>query len=178
MEKRAIYIVLTQTDTIPARLIRFYTKEPFAHASLALDENLDEMYSFARKGLHNPLNGGFIQEHPDQGVLGRCKNAHCCIYQLMVTPEQYTSIRRVIDDFKRNQDLYNYHFLGILGVILHIPIHIEFSYFCSQFVATVLKQSHIHILNKNCALVRPADFRVNPHLTPVYSGLLADFRAS
>ena len=44
-----IFIVLTQTKTYPARVIRLYTNEPYAHASIAFDENLDEMYSFARR---------------------------------------------------------------------------------------------------------------------------------
>ncbi len=64
-KQRKIYIVLTQTKTYPARAIRLYTNEPYAHASIALDENLDEMYSFARKGLYNPFNAGFIRANCD-----------------------------------------------------------------------------------------------------------------
>ena len=64
-----IYIVLTQTKTYPARAIRLYTQEPYAHASIAFDENLEEMYSFARRGVYNPFNAGFIREDIDKGYL-------------------------------------------------------------------------------------------------------------
>lgn len=176
MRERSVYIVLSQTDTIPARLIRFYTKEPYAHASLALDEELKEMYSFARKGLYNPLNSGFVEEHLDSGVFGRCKTAQCCIYELKITQEQYNHIKQEIDLFKRNQNLYSYNFLGLLGVIFNIPIQTGCTYFCSQFVATILERSDVSILDKHSALVRPVDFRLNPHLTPVYAGLLTEYR--
>lgn len=46
---RYIYIVLLQTGTVPAKLIKFYTRNPYAHASIAFDSNLSEMYSFARR---------------------------------------------------------------------------------------------------------------------------------
>ena len=176
MNERSIYIVLSQTNTLPSRLIRFYTREPYAHASLAMDEELNEMYSFARKGIYNPLNSGFVQEDIDGGVFGRCKSARCCVFELKVTSEQYQLIRDELAVFKRNQDLYSYNFLGILGVIFHIPIRTEFTYFCSQFVATILERSHVEILDRNCALVRPVDFRLNPHLTRIYTGPLADYR--
>ncbi len=175
MQKRSIYIVLSQTNTLPARFIRFYTREPYAHVSLALDEDLDEMYSFARKGIYNPLNGGFVEEHLDQGILGRCKTAKCSVFELRVTQTQYNRIKQEIDLFKRDKNLYSYNFIGLLGVVLHIPITTEFSYFCSQFVATVLQRSHVHILDKESALVRPVDFRVNTHLTPIYTGLLTEY---
>lgn len=176
MNKKSIYIVLSQTNTLPARLIQFYTKEPYAHASLALDEELREMYSFARKGIYNPLNGGFVEEHLDRGILGRCKTAQCCVYELKISEEQYHSIQQEIERFKRNQSRYSYNFIGLLGVVLNIPISTDSTYFCSEFVATVLARSNISILDKHCALVRPIDFRLNPHLTPVYSGLLTQYR--
>ena len=79
-KNRTIYIVLTQTKTYPARAIKLYTKEPFAHASIAFDENLEEMYSFARRGKYNPFNAGFIREYIDRGVFGRFKSTRCSIY--------------------------------------------------------------------------------------------------
>ncbi|MBQ9989121.1 MAG: hypothetical protein IJP30_05245 [Clostridia bacterium] len=56
---RRLYVLLTFTNTLVARGIRMYCKEPYSHVSLAFDENLEEMYSFARKGIYNPFNAGF-----------------------------------------------------------------------------------------------------------------------
>lgn len=178
MKTRSIYIVLSQTGTCPSRLIRFYTREPYAHTSIALDPELNEMYSYARRGLYNPLNAGFVEEHIDSGIFGRCKNTRCSVFELKISEEQYSRLRKQIDLFKENRDLCSYNFLGILGAIFHIPVDREFTYFCSQFVAELLKRSDVRILNKNSALVRPMDFRTNPYLTRVYTGPLSAYRTA
>lgn len=82
---KEIYIVLTQTSTLPSRAIRLYTHEPYAHASIAFDEELMEMYSFARRGIYNPFNAGFIREYIDKGVFGRFESTDCRIYSLRIT---------------------------------------------------------------------------------------------
>ena len=71
---RRIYVLLSRTHTTPARLIRFLTKEPYSHASIALDVELKELYSFARKHIHNPFDCGFIEEDIETGIFGMDKN--------------------------------------------------------------------------------------------------------
>lgn len=45
-----VYTFNIKTSTMPSYFIKKWTKEPYAHTSLALDIELREMYSFARKG--------------------------------------------------------------------------------------------------------------------------------
>ena len=52
-EDYSVYIVLSKTQTLPSRVIKLWTREPYAHTSLAMDVELKEMYSFARKHLQN-----------------------------------------------------------------------------------------------------------------------------
>ena len=59
---RKIYIVLSFTGTILSRIVRFYTRKEYSHVSIALDENLDEMYSFGRLNPYNAFIGGFVHE--------------------------------------------------------------------------------------------------------------------
>lgn len=171
-----IYILLSQTRTYAARLIRFYTGEPYAHASIALDENLDNMYSFARLKTNNPFITGFVEEHIDGGVFGKYTETACSVYQLKVTKEQYINVKHEIEDFKRNKDRYSYNYLGIVGVMVNYPITRKNKYFCSQFVAYLLEKSGINIFNKESALVRPFDIRVCPELKRIYKGTLVDYR--
>jgi len=173
---RIIYIVLTQTRTYPARAIRFYTNEPYAHASLAFDENLNEMYSFARRGLYNPFNAGFIREYIDSGIFGRFESTTCCIYRLRITEEQYKKLRSEIEIFNRNKKAYSYNYLGLIGAAFNIPIRFKNRYFCSQFVAYVLEKSGINIFNKSYVLVKPKDIRLNPYLEEIYRGKLSEYR--
>lgn len=171
-----VYIVLTQTQTYPARAIHFYTNEPYAHASIAFDEDLDEMYSFARRGIWNPFNAGFIEEDINDGIFGKYRSTTCNIYQLKITEKQYIKLREEIEIFKQNKDDYSYNFLGLLAAALNIPIKTKQRYFCSQFVSYVLEQSGIKIFNKNYALVKPRDIRLNPRLKSIYRGKLAEYR--
>jgi hypothetical protein len=171
-----VYIVLSQTRTYPARVIKLYTHEPYAHASIAFDEDLEEMYSFARRGLYNPFNAGFIREHIDKGVFGRFTTTECSIYRLRITNQQYISLRREIDRFNQNKNSYSYNYLGLIGAALNIPIRSKQRYFCSQFVAYVLEQSGIYLFEKTYALVKPRDIRVNPNLETIYQGRLSQYR--
>lgn len=60
---RSIYIVLTFTGTVLATIIKEYTRREFAHVSISLDKELEEMYSFGRLNPYNPFIGGFVHEH-------------------------------------------------------------------------------------------------------------------
>lgn len=64
-----IYVVISQTASIVSRLIRWSTGDPYTHASISLDQNLDEMYSFGRIFPNNPLIGGFVKESPRYGTM-------------------------------------------------------------------------------------------------------------
>ena len=71
MQNKKIYIVLSQTGTWFSRAIKFFTKDPYNHASISLDKELNHMYSFGRKKVNNPLRGGFVREYTDKGVFAK-----------------------------------------------------------------------------------------------------------
>lgn len=79
MEMHKIYIVLSYNNTLPGKLIKFRAKLKFwnrwagdcySHASLATSNKLDNMMSFARKGIKNPFNSGLIKEDINKGMFG------------------------------------------------------------------------------------------------------------
>ena len=177
-ERKYVFLVLSQTSTFPAKMIRWYTREPYAHASIALDVELREMYSFARKKVNNPWNNGFIKEDIEAGVFGKFKETKCSIYALEVSDEQYQRLKEEIQVFKDNQDIYTYNYLGIVGAMIHRPVERETRYFCSQFVAYILEKSGIDLFHKNCGLVRPKDFRLCPKLSRIYKGKIRNYRTS
>jgi len=172
---RKIYIILTYSGTTPAKIIKLWTREPYSHASIAFEEDLSEMYSFARKGIWNPFNAGFIREDIHKGIFGKKENTKCIIYCLKVTDEQYYAVRKEIDDFKKKENILSYNYLGIWYAAINKSVQRKNKYFCSQFVAEVLKKSGINIFFKNSDLVRPRDIRLNPWLKTVYKGKLTDY---
>lgn len=175
-DSKKIYILISKTSTVPSKIIKFWTKEPYAHTSLAMDIELREMYSFARKGLWNPFNCGFILEDIEKGIFGRDVDTKCIVYELDVTDEQHELIQLELNKFKTNIKKYHYNYWGIVGITRNKAIEREYNFFCSQFVATVLKRAGIDIIDKEPGLVRPEDFRQCKHLHMIYKGLLVDYR--
>lgn len=49
-----IYVLVSRTGTNIAKIIRFFTRKPYNHASISADSNLHEMYSFCRNSPSAP----------------------------------------------------------------------------------------------------------------------------
>lgn len=171
-----VYILISKTSTLPSDIIKMWTKEQYAHTSLALDIELNEMYSFARKRLRNPFYCGFISEDITKGVFGRDVNTTCMVMRLRVTPNEHKNIIKILDRFKKNSAIYKYNYLGIVGVMINKSVERPYNYFCSQFVYFVLDKAGVPLFNKPSGLVRPEDFRTWEGLEVVYEGRLHDYR--
>lgn len=173
---KCVYILLSKTSTLPSQVIKMWTKEPYAHTSLALDIELNEMYSFARKHLRNPFNCGFISEDITKGVFGRDVETTCRVARLWVTNIQYKRIVKILNEFKREQDFYGYNYIGIFGVMCNRAIERRYNFFCSQFVYFVLRNAGVKMFDKKPGLARPEDFRVWDELELIYEGRLNQYR--
>lgn len=174
-EKDKIYILLTDTGSLLTRAIKQYTQAPYNHASIAFSKNLDEMYSFGRKYPINPVYGGFVREDVYQRYARYFPNTTCALYELQVDERTTEKIKRVIEVFQTKPSRYTYNFMGLIGVVFNYPIEITASYFCSQFVAEVLKRAGVVLWDKPTALVTPEDFRQNEHFRLVYEGALLHY---
>ena len=62
--KRQLFILVSQTQTGIARMIRGICKYPYNHVSVTLDPSLRRWYSFARYVQDAPLYGGLVSETP------------------------------------------------------------------------------------------------------------------
>jgi hypothetical protein len=176
MSNRNIYILLTDTGTWFSRLIKLYTKAPYNHASISLDDNLEELYSFGRKVYYNPLSAGFIKEDLNQGVFLYKKNTKCILYKIAISENQYEEIFQKIDQFKCFPQHYRYNLLGVMGIALNKRIVRENAFTCSQFVASVLTASGIYAFEKYTELITPEDITKIPQLQFIYEGKLSDYQ--
>ena len=68
---KKIYIVLAHTGTILSRIIKMRTGAEYTHSSIALDKNLEQMYSFGRKYSYIAFIGGFVREGASFGTYKR-----------------------------------------------------------------------------------------------------------
>lgn len=178
VQTRFIYIMLSNTYSWPTRAIGLYTRAPYNHVSIALDEQLDEMYSFGRRRPDRALPGGFVQEKQREGTFAHFKDTLCAIYRLEVTTDEYAAIRAAIAEFLEEQDSYNFNLLGFAGLAAGLPIQRRYAYFCSQFVSTVLEKGGVKLVDKPPGLVKPSDFPTCDKLTLIYEGKLADYEPS
>ncbi len=135
--KSYIYLVFSATPYKIGKAIRKITGEKFNHASIALDSELSEMYSFARRFYRAPFLGGFVREsHARFYIEGAASTIQVC--RLEVTQAQYDFIskqlRRMYDD--RQHYLYNHLSAAItpFGRLLKISD----SYICTEFIVEQL----------------------------------------
>lgn len=166
---KTVYIILTGTETVLSQIIKLYTKQPYSHASFSFDSDLSRVYSFGRKVPWNPFYGGFAIENVTSGFF---EYAPCEIFSLKVTVEEYRKMRDFVYEIEQQEKEYGYNFVGLIGVFLDRPIERKKSYFCSQFVATLLSQNTEVRFDKMMGLVTPEDIRNNAALLKVYEGTL------
>ena len=172
MTKKKVYILLTDTGTALNRLIKLFTKKPYNHASICYDSNLNDVYSFGRKSDRNPFRGGFVKENIHSKIFSRSK---CAIYSFEVTDEQLIEMKRYIHTIEKEKDQYCYNLIGLLGFIINRPIRRKNAFFCSQFVATVLRESNIFNFEKSPSLIAPHDFEQLIDCQIIYEGKLYDY---
>ena len=163
METRTIYILLTQFPGWNSRAIRLWTRFPYTHASVGLEEDLNTFYSFVYKGF-------IVESIARYNKPGR-KPLPCALYVLEVSNDTYMAARQIIHTFQNNQAQLHYSRLGVVaGLVLRIPFRRRNHYFCSQFVAHVLKHCQALHLEKDSTLYLPKDFSRNKNLKMVFRG--------
>ena len=57
-----IYLLLTKSDTFISKAIYLVTQDSYTHISISFEENLQPMYSCARKYTYSPIPAGIRNE--------------------------------------------------------------------------------------------------------------------
>lgn len=177
MNQKYLYVVLTRTETKPARIIRLITRKPFSHVSIASDLFLSEMYSFCRDFKNSPIPAHFNVECIDTAIFGMHKNVPSEVYRIAVTNEQFESFEHNIKHFITNRTQYRYNIMGLLPMALHIPYKFKNKFVCSVWVGFILGKSGVdHNINKHPSLIEPEDFRYLLNSEIIYKGNLKEYR--
>lgn len=169
-----IYIVLSNSGTIPGTVIQKLTHFPYCHAMLALTADCRELYSFGRRSLHNFLDGGFVIEQRDGRFFSYFSETRCRVLALEVTQEQYAALQRELAVFRDNAQEYKYDFIGCCLRYFRLKKTFDHRYTCSHFVAEILQRSGICRFPKGTMLVRPGDFMAVSGVRVIYEGKLID----
>ena len=163
-KKRKLYILLTRFPDNGSKAIQALTGFYYTHASIGLEEDMNTFYSFVVKG--------FIVEEISRYLRPDRAPFPCQLYELEVSEKVYNSVKKILSSYIERKKHLRYTKLGLVFCLLRIPYKKDHHYFCSQFVADVLKQAKANRLKKNSALYLPKDFKNLPGIRLHFQGNL------
>lgn len=171
-----IYIILTRSNTVISKLIGIFTHEPFTHASIAFDDTLEKMYSFARFYANMPLPAGLTEENIRRGFYKKRSRMPCALLSLSVDDKTYYEAKNYVDEMMCRRSELRYSILGLVLCSFRIRYEFRNHFFCSQFVSKILAECCHVKLPKDSSLMHPYDLLKIPEIIPVYMGELGDVR--
>ncbi len=174
-EKERIYIVLTQTGTILSRIIKKYTGAEYNHASIATDENLNNMYSFGRLNAYWPFTGGYVKESLYRGTFKRFKETDALIIGLDVTTKQYETVYSYLKFYEENKKRLHYNYMGLFMAAFGKKYISKHRYYCSEFVKAMLVKANIVDADCFSDVIHPIHFFELFEDKVVYKGKLKFF---
>lgn len=167
---RKISIMLTRFSDNGSKTISVLTRFYYTHASIGLEEDRNTFYSFVTKG--------FLVEKVTRYIRPDWAPVPCVVYEIPVSEEHYQRIKEIISSFVEQKKTLQYSKIGVAAALLNIPFKRKNHYFCSQFVADVLRQSNTIRMHKDSTLIFPKDLHRLPQNQLVFQGTLPDFAAS
>jgi len=173
---KKIYIILTHTGTILSQIIKHWTGDEFSHISIALDADLEQMYSFGRLNPYNPFWGSFVHEHINKGTFKRFKKTRAEVYSIFITDEQYEKAQKIIKYFNNNKQKYKFNILGLACVSINKKIIRKNTFYCAEFVKHILKVIGVTEVNELPEIIRPENFKQLQGLRIEYEGLLRKYK--
>lgn len=175
MEKKSIYVVLSQTGTMFSRALKFFTRAEYNHASISLTPTLDKMYSFGRLNPYNPFIGGFVEEGKNHGTFKRFYKTQAMVLEFKVSVEKYKAIEYFIEYFKTNKREFHYNYLGVLFACFKMYHKSSKRFYCSEFVKTCLKVFDIENAKELPNIIKPIDFLKLENKNIIYTGFLKNY---
>ncbi len=170
-----VYVIISRTPTTMGKMIRKFLKGKYNHASISLNENLSQMYSFCRLAISNPLVGGIVRESVFTLTIGLKDDVPIKVYRIPVTLEQYDLISKFIYDIYTDKEVFYYNFIQALGLISKKKHEMYKTYICSEFVMEALKQGGIKLTSTESYRITPTDISEIMAEFIYYSGNLKDY---
>lgn len=139
MESKYLYVVFAATPYRMGQMIRFVTQEPYNHVAIAMEEDLSELYAFARRYYRTPLYGGFVTEHPYRyHHQGRTADIHLC--RLPISESQSGQLSSRLKTMSDQAQHYLYNHLSALAAPIHKKIPVPDAFTCAEFAVSILSE--------------------------------------
>lgn len=169
---KPVFIILESGKSFFSNAIKFVTQSNYSHAAISFDPKLEKIVSFGIEGSKKGAIGGLIIEN----IKTKPKDIRFAVYTIFLKPEDYNKLKKNVDFMIKNINKTVYSYLNIvISHLFHIPLEMDRSMVCSQFVDKMLKLADIDITNKNSSLVSPAYLnrmaKSNKKIYKVFEGL-------
>lgn len=175
VKKQKIYVVISQTGTLPSKIIKKFTGAEYNHSSISLDSELKTMYSFARKFTYNPFWAGFVVESPNEGTFKRFSETKVVVLSIQVDEKQYKEIKRFLQEMYHNRNNYHYNYCGLMFAAFGICYRKRNHYYCSEFIKELLMRFKIARKEQFADITKPMDFLNSLDGKIVYCGKLRNY---
>ena len=166
-KSRKIFVLLTEFRDSGSVMLKALTGCRYTHASIGLDEDMNTFYSFVYKG--------FIVEKITRYLKPSSKPYSCRLYEMKVTEKVYAQVKKYISSFMELKSKLKYSKTGVVMCLFRIPYKKRLSFFCSQFVAQVIKCSRAAKISRDSGMYFPEDLRKIPGMKQVFTGNHREF---
>lgn len=173
-EQHYLYVLFSATPYRMGSLIRTITGEPYNHVSIAVNEDLTSIYSFARRYYNTPFYGGFVAEDPCR-YRHKGKTAHIRLYRLPLTTAQWDTLQEMLEDMQQHADRYLYNHLSAMMAPLHMKIRVRKAFTCAEFTVNVLSRLGFDFDSKRFYTIGDIAKRLGAY--HIYTGIFPQQRA-
>lgn len=153
---RELYILVSQTNTGIARLIRSVSGYPYNHVSVTLDPSLRRWYSFARYVQDAPLFGGLVSESverlcdPDGDIQIRA-------YRVEIPEQKAKELERLLENAGKPESGLIYNHFDAVACACGFRLPLPSCHTCLSFACEILEQQHVSI-ESLCTALEPFRF--------------------
>lgn len=151
--KYPVFICLSNNPSWQAKIITKATRTHYSHSMLALNVELDPLYSFGRKKVEID-DIGFTVLNPHDSMFQYMKYSYS-VFVMFLTKLENDKLKARLDFFIEHRDEIHYDFFALLLVWANLPSETSKKYFCSRFVADVISAGAP--LPKRSSLYKPED---------------------
>lgn len=173
--QRYIYLILSSSSSLPAKIIKWATHNDLNHSSISLDDSLNCMFSFGRLKINQPFNAGFVVENKDAGFYAKFTDTKIRLYRLPVDENTFNMTKDYLMQSVYGKEFLKYNFLGAILSKINIAVPRVNKYFCSEYIATLMRECNVRRLKKSANICHPYDFLEFDDMELLYTGLLSEY---
>lgn len=167
-----VYITLSYTGTLMARIVRLFTLKKYSHVCYSADDSFTSLHSFGRYYAETMFPAGYICSAFDDAFYAQHQDAALAVLAIEVTAEQKALIDERLAPFAANPKYYKYGVWNVPLQFFNIKHDRKHFYTCTQFIAYLFRG--ILPFQTDFSLVRPMDY-LDFGCPIVYEGTIGDF---